>query len=188
MPRPVSRAVIGVPLLAAALAVTGCAQGYDGVLWRQMDQQEGVAWGLVAADTNADQLLEALTADDVYWDGRGAAPDREVGAAATIIFGADQTSIGEFDDSVITFDVLVYSGLRPDGIPREKPGSRNGGTYLGPPALYTCYGISATFVADRVRQIGRTHDDGDDRLVCPSALVESLDDGARYERPQEFDG
>ena len=92
-------------------------------------------------------------------------------------------SSDRFDDPVVGFDLFVTSGHLPDG-------SSGTGGWFAPSqsSVYTCYRFSVTFVAGSVWDHSRSHDYGEDRLVCPQELVDALGDGAQYREPWEFDG
>lgn len=177
--------------VAAVVALAGCAAGYDAVLWRQMDAEESAAYAIVTAakadGSSQDTFLSALKGSPGFWHEGSSPPVDGPDAGATFFYNVDDSG-AEAGEGVVTFDVFVHSGLRPQGMPREEPGSAAGGAYTGPPSVYTCFRLEVTFAGDRLWNVQRTHDYGDDRLVCPQQLVDAIGDGATYEEPTEFDG
>lgn len=175
----------------AALAMSGCASGYDSVLWRQMDRQEAEAYRLIDeaeawAQTSAGFVAD-LTGSPAYWNGH-TLPAVDPEEPATFYFNVRDSDVDEFGAPRASFDVLVHSGARPERVPREDPGRGSGGPYAGPPSVYTCYTLVVTFAAEHVWRTHRSHDSGKDVLTCPAELVEAIADGAQYVLPTEFDG
>ena len=174
---------------ATTIALTGCST-YDGVLWRQLDRQEGFALDLISqAERDRighGQFRANLTSSEAFWDGSADPSMFASGGPASAIYNVTE-SVDDFGDPTVSFDVLVFSGLRPVGVPRDDAGQA-GGAYTGPPSVYTCYRLSVTFVAGTVWSRQRSHYYGPDQLPCPAQLVDTLGPGAAYGEPWEFDG
>jgi len=177
--------------MTAVLAISGCASGYDSVLWRLMDEQESEAYRIigVAQRTSVGPagFVSELERLPTYWDGRHL-PSVDSELPATFYFNVHDGDVDRFGDPLVSFDVLVHSGIRPDGAPREDPGGISAGPHFGPPSVYTCYRLVVTFVAERVWRWHRSHDGGEELLDCPEELETVLADDAQYETPHEFDG
>lgn len=183
--------VAGSIALVAMLALSACASGYDSVLWRLMDKQESEAYRVIdeakATAATPVEFVADLKGLPTYWDERSL-PSIDPQQPATLYYNVQEDQLDEFGDQVISFDVLVHSGVRPQQTPAEYPGNQRGGRYSGPPSIYTCYRLVVTFVADRVWQQHRSRDSGSELLDCPEELEQLIADGAVYAEPTEFDG
>ncbi len=174
---------------ATTIALAGCSSTYDGVLWRQLDRQEGFAFDLISQAEHDrighEEFRANLTSSEAFWDGTADSSMFASGGPASAIYNVTE-SVDDFGDPTVSFDLLVFSGLRPVGVPRDI--GRSDGVYNGPPSVYICYRLSVTFVAGAVWSRHRSHDYGPDLLSCPPQLVETLGPGAAYGEPAEFDG
>ena len=173
-------------VLAGALTVcTGCVPSpIDSTLWLQLDRQENVVYGIIGdrslSPSDPKSFVDSLGDVAAYWDG-ASSPDFIDPAVGTTVFYNVSERADEFDDPVLDFDVFVTSGHRPDD-------NFGVSAWFAPSSVHTCYRLSVTFVADRVWNHARSHDYGEDKLVCPLELVDALSDGAQYREPWEFDG
>lgn len=180
------RRVVAAAALAGALIVcAGCAPPpIDSTLWRQLDRQENLLYGVISdpvlAPSNPTTFVDALGEVADYWDGASTPDFIDPAVGATVLYNVSELS-DEFDDPVLDFDVFVTSGQHPDS-------SAGPSEWFAPSSVYTCYRLSVTFVADTVWNHSRSHDHGDDRLVCPQELVDALGGAAQYREPWEFDG
>ncbi|WDG17008.1 hypothetical protein [Microbacterium sp. Clip185] len=185
--RVVAVAVLGV----AAMALSGCTQSYDGVLWRQMDATEGGFVGRIgdlreAGASRADAV--AVLEEGTYWAG-GAAPDSLDASAPAVLTHNYRWERGDVTyavENLLAFDVFASSGLRDPALPREDVNRSSGVPYAGPSGVYTCFTVRIRFLDDRLVSWDRPRDDTEQ--PCPEVLVDRLDDGAQYVPIHEFDG
>jgi hypothetical protein len=187
----VIRRVVAVVVAVAVLALSGCAQSYDGVLWRQMDAAEG---GFVARITDLRETgatrADAVAAlkRDTYWDGGTAPTSLGPTAPAVLTHGyrweSGAASFGE--EIVLVVDVFASSGLRDEAPRHGDVGAAAVMAYAGPPAIYTCFSVRIRFLDDRLMDWYRPWDDPEQ--PCPDVLVDRLADGAQYVPIHEFDG
>jgi hypothetical protein len=175
----------------AVLVIAGCSSGYDSVLWRQMDRQEAEAYQLIDESESLAVSPAGFVADlrssPTYWDGH-TLPQVDPEEPATFYYDVRGPDVNQLGAPVVSFDVLVHSGARPPGAPREEPGGESSGPYAGPPSVYTCYTLAVAFTAERMWQTRRSNDGGEELLSCPPELVEVIGERARYELPTDFDG
>ncbi|MDR6201095.1 hypothetical protein QE374_003004 [Microbacterium sp. SORGH_AS428] len=185
------RRVVAVVVAVAVLALSGCAQSYDGVLWRQMDSAEG---GFVARITTLRETgatrADAVAAlkRDTYWDG-GAVPASLGPTAAAVLTHGYRWEPGDAsyaEEVVLVLDVFASSGLRDEAPLHGDVGTSAVMAYDGPPAVYTCFSVRIHFLDDRLASWYRPWDDSEQS--CPNVLVDRLDDGAQYVPIHEFDG
>lgn len=185
------RAVTGSALVLTSLALLGCAQGYDSVLWLQMDTTENLLYEELSSSrevgaTRAEVSASVRSGSD-FWDGVSAPTFLAAAEPAVVTFNFRSAAGDSHEETRLTFDALIYSGLREPNGPLQKPGSGPEGRYGGPASLYTCFSIDAIFADDRMLQWFRTFDD-DASALCPPELVKALDGEAKFEQPNEFDG
>ncbi len=181
------RAVAGAVLVGALIVCAGCAPSpIDSSLWLQLDRQENVVYGVindpVLTPPDPKSFIDALGGAADYWDGASSPDFIDPLVGATVFYNVSEHA-DEFGDPVLKFDVFVTSGHRPKG------NSGSSGWFApSPSSVYTCYRLSITFVANTVWNHSRSHDYGENRLVCPQQLVDALGGGAQYREPWEFDG
>ncbi|MDR7183012.1 hypothetical protein J2X85_000035 [Microbacterium trichothecenolyticum] len=181
------RVVAGAVVAGALMVCAGCApSSIDSSLWLQLDRQENVVYEVIGdpvlAPSDPKSFVNSLGSVADYWDGASSPDFIDPAVGATVFYNVSERA-DERNDPALAFDVFVTSGHRPDG----SSGSR-GWFAPSPSSVYTCYRLSVTFVADTVWNHARSHDYGEDRLVCPQELVDALGGGAQYREPWEFDG
>ncbi|GAA2583593.1 hypothetical protein [Microbacterium binotii] len=185
--RLVAIAVLG----AAALALSGCTQSYDGVLRRQMDATEGGFVGRIGdlRETGASRAdAVAALKQGTYWGG-GAAPDSLDASAPAVLthdYRWERGNVTYAVEDVLVLNVFASSGLRDPALPREDVDRSSGVPYAGPSGAYTCFTVRIRFLDDRLTDWYRPWDDPEQ--PCPEVLVDQLDDGAQYVPIHEFDG
>ncbi len=175
-----SAAAFATTTLVIALAA-GCSNdsgSVDDALWRQLDAAENVIYGVLTDPTQdvptPDSLLERLSEVVYQWDGQEEPSDFAEHEGTAVVYN------DRADDADATFDVFVASG-------RDER-STSGWFGSTPNRVYTCYRIEVTFSAGALSDFRRTHDYGEDRLVCPPELISALGSGAQYREPSVFDG
>ncbi len=183
----VRRVVASATIVGAIVVCAACAPSpIDSRLWLQLDRQENVVYEVIGdrdlAGSGPKSFIESLGGVADYWDGVSSPDFLDPAVGATVFYNVSESS-DRFDDPVVGFDLFVTSGHRPGG-------SSDTGGWFAPSqsSVYTCYRLSVTFVASSVWDHSRSHDYGEDRLVCPQELVDALGDGAQYREPWEFDG
>ncbi len=135
-----------------------------------------------------DEFVASLRASPLFWDGLSQTVPLTAGEAGTVVYDVDDTARDGYGYPVVSYDVLVSSGMRPDGLPRDDPARGSGGPYFGPPLIYTCYRVAVTFADDTIQGWQRSSDLLPELLECPQPLVDALGGGAQYQEPGEFDG
>ena len=157
------------------LALTGCSDrgyhgmdsGSDGVQWRQISAFEDDAPWFRDADRGAAEILTDVTG--AAWD-RAAEPVPDIREGAMVLYDVSTTA------STADFSVFISSGPRPD-VPRDE-----GGPFIGPSEVYTCYALHVDVRTGR-SHVGRTL-----FSKCPTELVDQLPDDAAFASGEVFDG
>lgn len=166
------RRVVALGLGTLVLVLVACAPGtgrqdVDGVLWRQIMAHEKVGALLDVSQREPSVALDGL---------RRAAWDREAQTPPDIRAGGMVVYDLHMAEPTATFSVFLSSGPRSD-VPLD-----DGGPYVGPTQIYTCWDLTATFdltPPSRTREL---------RTECPPALVEQLPEDAAFVRRDAFDG
>ncbi|MEV8271721.1 hypothetical protein [Microbacterium sp. NPDC077184] len=179
--------VASAALAGALIVCAGCSPSpLDSTLWLQLDRQENVVYGVIGdpalAGSGPESFVDSLGDVADYWDGVSS-PDFIDPAVGAPVFYNVSESTDELDDPVVEFDLFVTSGHSPD-----RNSGASGWFVPTPSSVYTCYRLSVNFAADSVWDNFRSHNYGEDRLVCPQQLVDAVGDGAQYREPWEFDG
>jgi hypothetical protein len=183
--RRAERTAVAVAALVLFASTTGCSSASNSVepeLWRQVDAAEGVMYSVInnpstALPSTPDALLDQLAIAATHWHGEEDAPSFAEDQGTSVFYNY---RVAPGNDEV-SFDVFVTSGI-------DEHVSVPGWLDSRPSRVYTCYRIELSFQAGALRNFHRSHDYGEDRLVCPLDLVSALGDGAQYREPQAFDG
>ncbi|MFB7252540.1 hypothetical protein [Microbacterium sp. NPDC056234] len=169
------RAAAAIAVAGVLASVTACSTASDPVdsaMWLQVDAAETTIYDVLTSPMSVatpDELLDRLSAAVNHWDGRED-PDYFADDEGTPVFYNFRE--GARDEDVIV-DVFVASGV---------------GEHSSPSRVYSCYRIEVSFEAGALQDFHRSHDYGDERLACPSKLVDALGYGAQYREPSVFDG
>lgn len=182
------RLIVRTPVALVALVgvawMSGCSRASDPVepaLWRQVDAAENHVYAVLAdpsaGTTTPEELLDRLSAAAVRWDAGDAPPAFSESVGTAVIY--NEHPEGGRGDSA--FDLFVTSGV-------DEHFSIPGWLDSRPARVYTCYRIEVSLEGESLSGHSRTHDYGDDQLVCPSELVWALGDSAQFREPWLFDG
>jgi hypothetical protein len=83
----------GIAAVCLSALLTGCASGYDGVLWRQVDRQESVAYELIdrarTQMATQDQFVVFLGASPLFWGGPSQTVPLTAGESGTVVHDVD---------------------------------------------------------------------------------------------------